>query len=84
METYWPVLIAGILVIAAGVTVVRHHHDSASGVIQEHRTVASRIGGKIAHHAKLSRTRAAGIGAILFGALGIVLSYVVANDHWER
>lgn len=84
MEIYWPVLIGGILVVAAGVAVVRHHQDTASGVVQDHRTVVSRIGGKIAYHSKLSRTRVAGIGAVLFGGLGIVLSYVVANDRWER
>lgn len=84
MDMYWPVFIAAILVAAAGAAVVRHRQDSISGIPSEHRSGFSRIGQKIANHSRAAGTLGAGIAAILFGILGMVLAYVVANDHWER
>ncbi|GAB3554647.1 hypothetical protein GCM10027404_29210 [Arthrobacter tumbae] len=82
---YWPVFIAGVLIAAAGLAVIRHRQDSSSGVAVAHRTTVSRIGEKVATHLpRAYGTLGAGIGAVLFGIMGMVLAYLVANDRWER
>lgn len=83
MDFYWPVFITGTLLVAAGVAVIRHRQDSASDVVEGQRTMFSRVGEKIADQSKVSGTLGAGIGAILFGVLGIVLAYVVPPDRWR-
>lgn len=83
VDVYWPVFITGTLVLATGVAIIRHRQDSASDVAERQRTVLSRVGEKIASQAKFSGTWGAGIGAILFGMLGIMLAYVVPAERWQ-
>lgn len=81
---YWPVFIAGTLITAAGLAVIRYRQDSSSGVPERHRTGFSWIGQKIANHCKVCGTLGAGVAALLFGIMGMVMAYIFPNDHWER
>lgn len=75
---YWPALIVGVVLLVSGALVLRNSASLASWLGKTSGRVPGRERVDGAYTSR--NAKAAGIGFVAIGALGIVLSFL--NLHW--
>jgi len=77
MTVFWPALILGVVLLVAGVLVLRRSGPVAAWLRSANGRVPGREGFDRSYTAR--NAKAAGIGFVLIGVLGIVLSMLDLN-----
>jgi hypothetical protein len=78
MNVFWPALIVGVVLLVSGALVLRNSAFLASWLGKTSGRVPGREGGDAAYTSR--NAKAAGVGFLAIGALGIVLSFL--NLNW--
>jgi hypothetical protein len=82
MEIMWPAVIAGIVMIIAGIIIILNKKRLASGIAEAQRVAFGSLGEKFADQARPSGALAAGIGFVCIGVIAIIMGLTISPTEW--
>jgi hypothetical protein len=80
MTIFWPAFIGGLLVIAIGLGVTSYRKRLASANADAQRATFGNAGARVARNSTPTQMTTTGIGMIVVGVIGVVLSLL--NLDW--